>query len=86
MKLINDTLKNPQGVWSLKRIMATTVLGLDLLLGIFIVISDKILKIPINVYAIDVFNSLLLFVATAIGITEFGKKFINKKEENGTVE
>ena len=82
MKLINDTLKNPQGVWSLKRIMALGVLVLDLILGIFIVISDKILKTPINIYAIEVFNGLLLFVATAIGITEFGKKFLNKKEEN----
>lgn len=82
-QLINDVLK-PTGKWSIKRIMAVIVLFYVLFLGTFIVVSDKILEREVNRYAIDVFNSLLAFEAILLGLTEFGKRILDKfkpKEE-----
>jgi hypothetical protein len=82
-KLIDDTLKNPKGSWSMKRLTIFVVLVFTLGLGAFIVLSDLILKVEVNKFAIGVFDSLLLFLATLMGLTEFGKKIENKntKEE-----
>lgn len=77
-KIINDTLKS-NGKWSMKRLTAFVTFNFVLVLGTFIVISDKLLKSPINQYSIEVFNSLLLFLATLMGIAEFGKKIVNKE-------
>lgn len=63
----------------MKRLTAFVVVNFVLILGTFIVISDKILDSEINRYSIDVFNSLLIFLATLMGIAEFGKKLENKE-------
>ena len=78
--IINDTLKS-RGKWSMKRLTAFVVMVFVLALGVFIVISDKILDREINRYSIDVFQALLLFEATLMGITEFGKKIMNKENK-----
>ena len=78
--IINDTLKS-RGKWSMKRLTAFVVMLFVLALGVFIVISDKILDREINRYSIDVFQALLLFEATLMGITEFGKKIMNKENK-----
>jgi hypothetical protein len=44
------------------------------------VISDKILEKEVNRYAIDVFNSLLVFETLLMGLSETSKKFANKQE------
>ena len=75
--IINDTLKT-RGKWSMKRLTAFVVVNFVLILGTFIVISDKILDREVNRYAIDVFQALLIFLATLMGIAEFGKKLANK--------
>ena len=75
--IINDTLKT-RGKWSMKRLTSFVVINFVLTLGTFIVISDKLLDKEVNRYAIDVFNSLLVFLATLMGIAEFGKKLANK--------
>ena len=75
--IINDTLKT-RGEWSMKRLTAFVVINFVLTLGTFIVVSDKLLDREVNRYAIDVFNSLLIFLATLMGIAEFGKKLANK--------
>lgn len=62
----------------MKRLTAFVVMFFVLLLGTFIVLSDKVLEREVNRYAIDVFNSLLIFEATLMGISEFGKKLVNK--------
>lgn len=77
LNIINDTLKT-RGKWSMKRLTAFVVMFFVLLLGTFIVLSDKVLEREVNRYAIDVFNSLLIFEATLMGISEFGKKLVNK--------
>ena len=76
--IINDTLKT-RGKWSMKRLTAFVVINFVLVLGTFIVISDKILDREVNRYAIDVFQALLVFLATLMGIAEFGKKLENKE-------
>ena len=76
--IINDTLKS-RGKWSMKRLTAFVVMIFVLALGVFIVISDLVLKVEVNRYAIDVFQSLLFFEAALMGITEFGKKMTNKE-------
>lgn len=77
--IIEDTLKT-RGKWSMKRLTAFVVMVFVLSLGTFIVISDKILEKEVNMYAIQVFNSLLIFQATLMGIAEFGKKLVNKNQ------
>lgn len=76
-KLLSDILKSGEK-WSIKRITIFLMLIFALLLGTFITISDKILEVEVNKYAIEVFNSILLFLATLMGVTEFGKKLTNK--------
>ena len=78
--IINDTLKS-RGKWSMKRLTAFVVMLFVLALGVFIVISDKILDREVNRYAIDVFQSLLFFEAALMGINEFGKKLENKEQK-----
>jgi len=78
--IIKDTLKT-NGKWSMKRLTAFVVVIFVLVLGTFIVISDKVLEREVNKYAIEIFQSLLLFLATLMGIAEFGKKIENKIEE-----
>lgn len=80
-KIIEDTLKS-RGKWSMKRLSALVVMIFILGLGAFIVLSDKVLEREVNQYAIQVFNSLLLFEATLMGISEFGKKIQNKNVED----
>ena len=76
--IINDTLKS-RGKWSMKRLTIFVVLFLTLILGAFIVLSDLVLKVEVNKYAQEIFDSLILFLATLMGVTEFGKKLTNKE-------
>lgn len=77
-KLIEDTLMT-NGKWSRKSLTTITTFIFVLILGTFIVISDKILDKPVNIYAISVFQSLLVFLGALMGITEVSKKVANKQ-------
>jgi hypothetical protein len=79
MKLLNDILKK-NNIYSQKRVYAFIVLLFTLLLGAFIVISDKILDKVVNPYAIQVFDSLLLFLGVLISAAVVDKKLTNKTE------
>lgn len=50
-------------------------------LGSFIVVSDLILDVELNRYAVDIFDGMLLFEMGLLGLSEAGKKFINKVEQ-----
>ena len=76
--IIDDTLKS-RGKWSMKRLTILAVLIFTLNLGAFIVLSDLVLKTEVNRYASGIFDSLLIFLATLMGIAEFGKKITNKE-------
>lgn len=85
-KLLNDLLKSPTGKYSRKSFMIIVTFIFTLLLGAFIVLSDKVLEREINRYGIDVFNSLLLFLATMSGFSIYDKKVVNKSVPNVTEE
>lgn len=78
-KLIIDTLQT-NGKWSRKSLTILTTFIFILCLGTFIVISDKVLDKEVNRYAIDVFNSLIVFETLLMGLSETSKKFANKQE------
>ena len=79
MKILNDILKE-NSIYSIKRIISIVTFVFMILLGVFIVVSDKFLLRVVNPYAIQVFNSLLGFLILLLGITEVGKKFATKTE------
>lgn len=71
MKLIHDTLKEPCGKWSAKRLTALTGFVYALLyegLAMFC-------KLPSKEY---VFSGLLLLVASVLGLTVWANKKIEK--------
>jgi len=79
MNLLNDILKE-NNIYSQKRVYSLIVLLFTLLLGAFIVVSDKILDKVVNPYAIQVFDSLLLFLGVLISAAVVDKKLTNKVE------
>jgi uncharacterized protein YacL len=79
-KIIDDTLKNVDGKYSRKSLTWFITLVFGLLVGIYIVISDYFLNKEVNRYAIDVFQTLMLFVAVTLGLTVWDKQIANKNE------
>ena len=55
-KILNDTLKGPSGRYSRKSLTMLTSFSISIILGLYIVFSDRILNKEINRYAIDVFS------------------------------
>lgn len=76
-KVINDTLKE-NGKWS--RTSLTTLISFLFMItvGIYIVISDSVLNVEINRYAIDVFDTMVVLVGTMTGFIITDKKITNK--------
>lgn len=80
-KLINDTLKGPNGKWSRKSIILFVSFTFVMMLGTYIVIANYLTIVPLSIYAIQVYESLLFLVATLTGITVWDKKTVTKKIE-----
>jgi hypothetical protein len=80
MKIIDDTLKSPNGKYSRKSLTSFVAFVFALGLGLYIVISDYIIEREINRYAIDVFQSLLLLVGATLGLTVWDKQNLYKNE------
>ena len=72
-KIINDTLKSPNGKWSRKSLTMFASFLATVLLGIKIVFSKEV-----NTSAIDVFQGFLLLVGALSGITVWDKQNLNK--------
>jgi len=79
MSIKNDILKE-NGIYSIKRVMAAYILIVNSFLGLFIVISDKVLDKVVNPYAIQVFNTLMAAVMTLIVASVIDKKITTKTE------
>ena len=73
-KIINDTLKSPNGKWSRKSLTMLVSFLVTILLGIKIVFTKEV-----NTSAIDVFQGFLLLVGALSGITVWDKQNINNK-------
>lgn len=86
MKIINDTLKKPNGKWDYRKLSMFVFTILGALSGLFIVVSDYFLNKEINPYAIGV-TGLFLSMATGQSIVAtWNKKVdtnlgIDQKEE-----
>lgn len=78
MKIFNDTLKT-NGKYDTKKLTIFVILINIIVLGTFIVISDKILDKVVNPYAIQVFMSLLGFEILLMGLREASRKFEDKQ-------
>lgn len=80
-KIINDTLKSPNGKWSRKSLTMLLSFIVAISLGIKIVFSKEI-----NTNAIDVFNGFLLLVGALSGITVWDKQSLGKQNINSNSE
>lgn len=81
-KFVSDTVM-VKGKYSMKRVLVAVSFPFTLAIGLFIVISDILLGLKtVNPYAIQVFSAMLLFIATALGITAYAKKQEQKENED----
>lgn len=83
-KIINDTLKSPNGKFSRKSLTILSSWILAGLCGIFIIISDFFLSKEINQYAISVFYGFLMMAGGTTAATVYEKlknKISPPKEE-----
>ena len=83
IKILEDTLKSPNGKWSRKSLTMLTSFIMSIVLGTYIVVSNYITKTEINEYAIDVFQGFLLLTGALSGITVWDKQnmFNTKKDD-----
>jgi len=79
MSIKNDILKE-NGTYSIKRVIAIITFAVILVLVVFIGIISIVFNLSVNIYAIQLFTSLLGFLILLLGITEVGKKFETKTE------
>ena len=77
MKLINDTLKKPNGKWDKQALTMFVAFVCTIIIGFYIVVCDYFLSKEINRYAIDVFFG---FVALSSG--QAALNIWNKKVDN----
>jgi len=82
MSVLSDIIK-VNGRYSQKRIFSLLAFIFALIIGIYIVICDMYLGTKVvNLYAIQVFDGLLIFVATGLGLTTWsGIKQVKQKDE-----
>ena len=82
-KFLDDTLKENNS-WSMKRICVAVFLPFDLILATYIVLSDRFLGDKVvNPYAIQIFDSILVFIAAALGITVVATYLTEKVKSQG---
>lgn len=81
-KFVQDTVMI-KGKYSMKRVLVAVSFPYTLALGIYIVISDRLLGLKtVNPYAIQVFIGMLAFITGALGITAYAKKQEQKEDIN----
>lgn len=78
--IIQDTLKSPNGKWSRKSLTMLSSFAISIVLGAYIVISDRILDEELNRYAIEVFDAFMILTGAMSGVTVLDKKFLNKEK------
>jgi hypothetical protein len=83
IKILEDTLKSPNGKWSRKSLTMFSAWIAALLSGLFIHVSDYFLPKEINPYAIQVFYGFLMLAGgtTAMTVYEKLKSNVNQKIE-----
>ena len=72
-RIINDTLKGPDGKYSRKSLTTFISMAISILTGTYIVVSDYFLGREINQYAIMVFYGFLGLGGGTLGLTVIDK-------------
>lgn len=81
MKIINDTLKGPNGKYSRKSLTMFVSFIACVILGSYIVFSNYLTTTPINTNAIDVFEGFLILVGALSGISVWDKQVLFSKKK-----
>lgn len=81
-KLINDTLKGPNGKHSRKSWTAFVCMVMAVIVGSYIVTSDYFLEQEVNRYAISVFYGFLGIGGGTLGLTVIDKIKNKNNEQN----
>lgn len=87
MKLVDDTLKKPNGKWDYRKLTMFLFTILGAFTGLFIVVSDYFLNKEINPYAIAVTGLFLTMASGQSVVATWNKKIdanlgIDQKEIN----
>lgn len=87
MKIIDDTMKKPNGKWDKQAITMFVFAILGAISGMFVVVSDYFLKKEINAYAIIVVGYFLGMASGQAVITTWNKRVdkrlnIDQESEN----
>lgn len=90
MKLINDTLKKPNGKWDYRKLTMFLFTILGAISGLFIVVSDYFLNKEINPYAIGVTGLFLTMASGQSVVATWNKKVdakynIDQEENNNEI-
>ena len=72
-KFIDDLLKEPDGRYSRKSVIIMVSFIFTLGLGTYIAVDNRT-----HAEALTIFNSMLFFICTAIGIATVDKKILSK--------
>lgn len=77
MRIIDDTLKKPNGKWDYRKLTAFVAFILGDITGVYVVVSDFFLKREINPYAIGIVG-LFFSLATGQSIIATWNKKVDK--------
>lgn len=83
-KLINDTLKKPNGKWDKQAIAFILAFNLSVVLGITNTILSYVLKMTDNPTADNVFNSFMMLTGGLSGVNIWNKIADNKIAREAT--
>lgn len=79
-KIINDTLKSPNGKWSRKSLTMFVSFVVSIVLGGYIVMCNYITETPVAENAVDIFQGFMLLTGALSGVTSWEKQSMYKKE------
>lgn len=81
--MLNKLTKTPTGKVSRKSFMMIVSFIITMFVGIWIVICDTLINVPLTTISKEVFDSLLIFVASLTSASVIDKKITtkNKPEE-----
>lgn len=84
MKIINDTLKSPNGKWSRKSLTAFVSFIVSIVLGGFIAVYAPMKGLILSQFSMGVFESFMLMGGYLLGVSvvdKFTSKKAKKEEE-----
>jgi len=73
-KILNDTLKSPNGKWSRKSLTMFASFAVSVILGAYIVCCNLFTATPISEKAIDVFQGFMMLTGVLSGVSVWDKQ------------